>query len=453
MIEPIGRLFQDAFASAPVAMLIASGDGLIVDVNQQLLRLFGYRRDQLVGQPVERLVDAPEDVHRAKRSEYFAAPKTRPMGAGRDLYGRHRDGHRVPVEIGLTPLVTNEARLVLASVVDLTERRRADEQFRLALEAAPHGILLVDERGLIVRVNAQLETIFGYPRAELIGKPVDLLLPERFRGGHGRVREGFFGQPQARPMGAGRALHGLRKDGSEVPVEIGLAPLQTEQGTLVLCTVVDITERQRAHELLRASLAEKETLLRELHHRAKNNLQLVSSMLNLASARPASEVLAESRDRIVSLALLHEQLYQSGTVANVSVPEYVSTLTQHLRHSWGERGSHAIDFGVQCEALTLPLDQAIPVGLIINELLTNAAKHAFPDGRRGTVTTSVRRAGTRVTVEVSDDGVGLPPRSPAKPGHIGMELVRTLTRQLRAELSLTSTQGTSVSFSFEVQLT
>lgn len=443
--------FQEAFESAPVGMLVVDTNGHIVDVNRQLERLFGRTRPELIGQSVEVLVDGVAEVHRRQREGYLRSPLTRPMGEGRDLFGKHVDGHRVPVEIGLTPLHTESGTFVLASVVDLTERKRADEQFRLAIEAAPNGMMLVDVAGVIVLVNAQIEQLFGYSRAELIGRSVDELLPARFRRSHGGNRATFFADPHARPMGAGRELFGVHKDGREVPVEIGLSPIKTAQGTLVLASIVDITERRRARELLQASLEEKDILLKELHHRAKNNLQLIASLLDLASGAPGPDILRECRDRINSIALIHEKLYQSGTFARIDLRNYLSTLGEQVTHSWNDAAR--IAFRIEADEISLALDTAIPCGLVINELLTNAFKHAFPGERRGTVVLSARAVDGKVQLRVEDDGVGLPGGPTRRPGHIGLELVHALTRQLHGVVTFESNGGTRVSLTFSGALT
>jgi PAS domain S-box-containing protein len=136
---------------------------------------------------------------------------------------------------------------------DIQERKRAEKQFSEVVEGAPNGMVVVDGRGMITLVNAQIESSFGYTRVELLGRPIEMLVPERFRPRHPSYRESFVSEPAARPMGAGRDLFGLRKDGTEFPVEIGLNPLQTEQGVLVLGTIVDITERKQAEEKVRRS--------------------------------------------------------------------------------------------------------------------------------------------------------------------------------------------------------
>ena len=257
----VGR-FGDLLESAPVAMVMVDAGGRIVLVNAQAQQLFGYERQDLVGESLEMLVPVRfRGGHPAFRASFFADLSARPMGAGRDLYGLRHDGSEVPIEIGLNPIFTAEGSMVLSSIVDISERKRALEQFRLAIEAAPTGMLMVDRDGRIVLVNAQVEKLFGYERRELIGQPVELLVPERFHERHPALRTGFFADLSARPMGAGRDLYGLRRDGGEVPIEIGLNPLSTAEGPFVLSSIVDITERKRASDALRASLREKETLL------------------------------------------------------------------------------------------------------------------------------------------------------------------------------------------------
>src|SRR5678810_1266915 len=176
------------------------------------------------------------------------------QGKGRELYGLRKDGSEFPIEIGLNPVQTDEGTVVLASVVDITQRKRAEEEFRVAVEASPNGMLMVDASGMILMVNAQVEKEFGYSRTELIGKPVEMLLSYGVREKHKMHRADFFARPEPRRMGEGRELFGLRKDGVEFPVEIGLNPIQTDAGLRVLASVVDITERRRAEEQFRVAV-------------------------------------------------------------------------------------------------------------------------------------------------------------------------------------------------------
>ncbi|HVE81770.1 MAG TPA: histidine kinase dimerization/phosphoacceptor domain -containing protein, partial [Myxococcales bacterium] len=375
-----------------------------------------------------------------------------------ELHGLRKDGRELPIEIGLTPLHIAEGLFVLSSVVEISERKRAEEHFRLAIEAAPTGMIMVDARGRIVLVNAQVEALFGYPRSELIGALVETLVPQRHRSRHGGFRAGFFSDPHARPMGAGRELHGLRKDGTEVPIEIGLNPLTTSEGSFVLSSIVDITERRRAAEALERSLLEKETLLKELHHRVKNNLQVISSLLSLQSRAvgdaAAAAMLRESQNRVQSISLVHEKLYESNDLGRVDFGEYLQALGQHLQGAWASGSQVTIQ--VDAGGLRLPVDLAVPCGLIVNELVTNAFKHAFPGGQAGSVV-------VRATVEpdgaaclqVEDDGVGMPPERAAHPAAgetLGMTLVSTLARQIGAALQIGTGPGTRVRLDFRVKV-
>src|SRR5260221_202268 len=193
---------------------------------------------------------------------------------------------------------------VLSSISDGAEGRGADARFRGLLESAPDGIVVVDANGVIVIVNSQTERMFGHTREELLGQHIEMLVPGRFRPRHEGDRSAYASDPHTRPMGAGRALTGLTRNGEEFPVEISLSPLRTEQGTLVMSIIRDITDRRRPEELIQASLREKEALLREIHHPVKNNLQITSSLLRLQSRQiedPATQRrLAANQDRIRS---------------------------------------------------------------------------------------------------------------------------------------------------------
>jgi PAS domain S-box-containing protein len=223
--------------------------GVIVLVNREVERLFAYSREEMLGRPVEMLV--PERFragHPGFRGGFFIRPSVRSMGAGRDLFGLRKDGSEVPVEIGLTPVVTEEGLFVISSIVDITARRRAEERFRVAVESSPNGMLMLDQSGKILLVNREIERIFGYAREELLGNGVETLVPPRFRTRHPDDRAAFFANPKARIMGAGRELFGLHKSGGEVPVEIGINPIETDEGLFVLASVTDISARKRAEE-------------------------------------------------------------------------------------------------------------------------------------------------------------------------------------------------------------
>jgi PAS domain S-box-containing protein len=235
--------------AAPDAILAIDTAGRIVLVNAQAERLFGYRRSALLGQPIELLVpDNVRTVHPGHRERYLRDPQPRPMGAGMRLAARRQDGTEFPAEISLSAIGTDRGVLVAAAVRDVTDRVRAEAKFRGLLEAAPDAIVGMDADGLIALLNAQAERLFGYRRDELVGEPVEILVPQAKRLGHPAHRRRYLANPEPRPMGAGMALVARRKNGSEFPAEISLSAIDTEDGVLVSAAIRDVTEQRRAAE-------------------------------------------------------------------------------------------------------------------------------------------------------------------------------------------------------------
>ena len=213
-------------------------------------------------------------------------------------------------------------------------------------------------------------------------------------------------------------------------------------------------ELLRSEQAIRASLREKETLLKEVHHRVKNNLQVIASLLRLQARYLRDDatraMFEESQNRVQSISLVHEMLYRAGDLARVDFGDYLRTLVNHLTDGWDSAGRN-IRISVDSRGVQLPVDTAIPCGLIVNELITNAVKHAFPGGRPGVIRVSaVAQPNGRLTLTVQDDGIGLPlDLDLRRSGSLGLELVNTLTRQLRATLNIVRGDGATFEIQFQ----
>jgi len=269
--------FRALFEFSPDAIIASDQEGRITEVNPRVESMFGYERSGLVGQSIDILV--PERFRQtqpARRQEYAAAARVRPMGAGLELYGRRKDGSEFPVDIMLSPMETAENRVVISVIRDISERKKAQEaihrseaQFRALFEFSPDAIIASDREGRITEVNARVESMFGYKRGELTGQSIDILVPERFRHTHPARRKDYASAARVRPMGAGLELYGRRKDGTEFPADIMLGPVETANGRVVLSVIRDLTEKREAEEALRRSELQKRYLEEELNTEAR----------------------------------------------------------------------------------------------------------------------------------------------------------------------------------------
>ncbi len=239
---------------APDAIVAINKSGIIVVVNNSTEKLFGYKREELLGKELELLLPkSMREIHKKHRATYFLSPKVREMGAGLELFAKRKDGTEFPVEISLSPFEAGEEIYAISAIRDITERKRAEterikaqQRMEKLLNFTPDAIVAVNNEGIIVLVNHQAEKLFGYTREEIIGSKLELLLPERFKIIHEKHRSTYFLLPRVREMGAGLELFGKRKDGTEFPVEISLSPFETENGTVAISAIRDVTERKRA---------------------------------------------------------------------------------------------------------------------------------------------------------------------------------------------------------------
>lgn len=413
--------FQLMVESVPNAIVLLNRDGKIVYINKEAEKLFGYDRTELIGQFVEELLPVRyRKNHPAFRDSFFNSPKVRPMGAGRDLFGLKKSGVEFPIEIGLNPVVTADGMLVLASIIDITERKKAEQRFRLVVESAPNAMVLVNSEGTISLVNAQTEKLFGYEREELIGVKLEILLPERFRHDHPDRRNEFFKSPMVRSMGAGRDLFARKKNGTEVQVEIGLNPIDTDEGPMVLASIIDITERKNQESIIirKNELEVKNKELEQFAFLASHDLQeplrTVSNYIQILEEDHANDFGAEAGKHLKTIdqatkrmSVLVKALLMYARIGRDQRPTH-SDLNQILSEVFADLENAIVQSGAKIKSDDLPVLNVYEIELrqLFQNLISNAIKFARA-GAQPEIEIRCKREDEFCTFSVRDNGIGI----------------------------------------------
>lgn len=340
------------------------------------------------------------------------------------------------------------------------ERNRAEkalleseECYRTMAEAASDGIFTIDQESKILFVNRAAQRIFGYTKEEMLGQPITMLMPMHLRNLYQTSVERYLNAGKQYISQRSVELSGLHKDGHEIPLEISFSEDFKNGKHYFTGFVRDVTGHKQAEEQLRSSLNEKEVLLQEIHHRVKNNLQIISSLLNLQTGSVKDKkvlgMFAEYQARVKSMALIHEQLYQSRSLAKIDFAVYIQKLAFNLFRLYGI-DADTIILEINVDKGLLDVDAAVPCGLIITELVSNSLKYAFPSGQSGKVCINLLSDHNHgFTLSVSDNGVGFPENLDFRNTEsLGLQLVNTLTTQLGGKLELDRRGGTEFKISF-----
>jgi len=343
-------------------------------------------------------------------------------------------------------------------VTDVTERKLANDQLRQlsrAIEQAPLAVVITDLQGSIQYVNPQFSQVSGYSAAEVLGRNPRVLQS-------GQTPQVTY-QAMWQALKTGQVwqgeLYNRKKDGALFIEDAVIAPVLDEQGqaTHYVALKQDITQRVHAQALLADSLKEKTALLHEVHHRVKNNLQVIASLLRLEMRRHANasvtSVLADMGGRVQAMALLHETLYRVGQFGSVDLATYLRPLATQLFRA--QSSGAAVQLVLDLAPCQVVMDQATTCGLLVNELMSNALKHAFPPGRSGSVTLRLQPGlqPDAWTLSVADDGVGLPADFEQRRNQsLGLQLAGDMARQLGAELAVQPGAGACFSVTFGIQI-
>ena len=481
--------FRDLLESTPDAIVMVNVTGRIVLVNSQAERVFGYPRSELLGQAVEVLLPHRyRGAHLGHRSGFFGQPRTRTMGAGLELHGLRKDGGEFPVEISLSPIDTEEGTMVMSAIRDITDRKRADQKFKDLLEAAPDAMVIVNREGHIVLVNSQAVKLFGWSRDELLGQPIELLVPLRFSARHPDHRRNFFAEPRTRSMRAGLELHGLRKDGSEFPVEISLSPLETEEGLFVSSAIRDVTERKRIEQVLRDKNLElenaalvKDRFLASMSHELRTPLNAIIGFTGtlLMKLPGPLNVEQEKQLRIVQtgakhlLSLINDLL----DVAKLSANKVTLNLEAVDCKTLIEEVSATLELEARRKGLAFAVHTP-PVDVLLltdrralSQILINLVGNAIKFTQQGRVDVVLQDlqlpTGRAVQLHVQDTGPGIPLREQprlfeafsrvenADRRHhegtgLGLHLSRKLAEALGGSIRFESTEGQGSTFILEL---
>jgi PAS domain S-box-containing protein len=445
-------LLAHALESITEAVSITDMQERFTFVNRAFEELYGYSSSELIGKSLD-LVRSPRTTDEITRTISPSSLKGEWHG---ELWNKKKDGTEFIIALASTSVRDERGKIIamVGAASDVTQYKIEEERLRkneLALDRSGEAILITDEQARIEYVNPAFEKLYGYPATTILGTN-----PRFLKSGQmpPEVYVKFWETVVRKEVFSGEFVNRTR-NGNFITVEATINPILNKAGKIIgyLGIQRDISERKQTARQLQSSLAEKETLLRELHHRVKNNLSIVASMAGLQASMIADlgqrQAFEEMRERVVAMARMHDVLFKACNSLQIDLSDFIRNLTIQLSRAY-ERENVA--FVQDIESVELDSDAAIPCGMIINELISNALKYAFAEKQHGTITVRMKNIeGDRVELTVADDGIGFHPEtSPARSDSLGMTIVSALVEQLHGTMEIASEHGTSFTLVFPV---
>ena len=448
------KIFNNEFDMIHLNIIKNGVPGKFIDVNNVGIERLGYTYNEFLNMTPMDIV-AHENRSEIQKNAFNIFEKGYHEF---DIIQQAKDGKKIPVEVKSTLIELNGEKVVLSITRDITDRQTAEKaliesekKYKDLTELLPQTVFETDLNGNITFVNRIGYQIFGYTPEELDKgiNMIQILIPEdhlRAIKNNKRILNG-----EKLPFGEFTAL---KKDGTTFQILVNTNPIIREDKIIGLRGIlVDITELKDAENKIKASLKDKEVLLKEVHHRVKNNMQIISSLLNLQinylNDEDAIDILKESQNRVKSMAIIHEKLYLSKDLTQINFADYIQNLVSNLFYSYNIKKSQIKPI-FKIEDINLNIDTAIPCGLIINELISNCLKYAFPNQMKGEIVIKLKSVENKFDLVICDNGIGLPENIDINNlKTLGILLVKSLTEQLDGKISINRKNGTQFKITFK----
>ena len=450
------KRFRAMFEQAAAGIVTVIPNGYIIDVNQRFCQIMGYTKEELLRLSVDDLM-WPEDsqqencyldeVNSQKRDSYHIEKRY-----------RHKDGHPIWTNLSSNVIRDEQGNIhyAIGVVVDITDRKQAEEALRQSernwrdsFDSLDDVMMIISADCIIEQINQHGLDLLGLPREQVIGQKCYTTLhgadrPEDYCPFHTTLHSHAVASTEHYEEAFGKYF------------SIKSSPICDDKGNIVkfVDLMRDITDSKQAEVSLKDALTEKEVLLQEIHHRVKNNMQTIASLLYKQQQHTDDEyartILDDSIQRVKSMALIHEQIYRSKNLARINLAEYIQDFANRLFQTYRQKSSR-ISLTIHADEIYLPVDKSLPVALILNELITNALKYAFPDKQRGDMWIKIREHKHEIILIVGDNGVGVPENfDPEQTNTLGVYLVYNLaTKQLGGSIDVHHSDPTEFMIRFK----